>query len=120
MGVDWELDGDDLDEIRGLDVRVLMVDKEGERVFGGESGQKSRKLGLPPAMGGRLMLPLETGWSLGVPSLLWALCCGLRCQFPAMARLLSLSTSVAVSDCEIESCLCNVIAVALALGVGGT
>ena len=118
MGIDGELAGDDLDEIRGLDVRVLMVDKEGERVLGGESGQKSRKLGLPPVMGGRLMLPLETGCSLGVPSLLSALCCGPLCQFSAPARLLSLSTSVSVSECETESCLGNVIALALALGAG--
>ena len=121
MGVDCELDGDDLDEIRGLGVRVLMVDEEGERVFfGGESGQKSRKLGLPPVIGGRLMLPLGTGCSLGVPSLLSSLCCGPLSQFSATARLLSLSTSVSVSEREIESCLSNVIALALALGVGDT
>ena len=73
IGVDCELDGDDLDEIGKADVRVLMVDKEGGRVLGGgESGQKSRRLGLPPAMGGRLMLPFESGCSLGVPSLLSA------------------------------------------------
>lgn len=120
MGVDCELDGDDLDEIRGLGMRVLMVDEEGDRVFGGESGQKFRKLGLPPVMGGRLMLPLETGCSLGVPSLISSMCCGPLCQFSATARLLSLSTSVSVNECEIESCLCNVIALALALGVGDT
>ena len=72
MGVDCELDGDDLDEIGELEVRVLMVDKEGGKVFGGESCQKSKTLGLPTAMGGRLILPLETGCSLGVPSLLSA------------------------------------------------
>ena len=37
-----------------------------------------------------------------------------------MTRLLSLSTSVSVNDCDMESCLSNVIAVALALGVGDT
>lgn len=121
IGVDCELDGDDLDEIGKAEVRVLMVDKEGGRVLGGgESGQKSRRLGLPPAMGGRLMLPFESGCSLGVPSLLSAWCCEPFCQFSSVTRLLSLSTNTSVSDCEMESCLSNVIAVALALGVGDT
>lgn len=70
--VDWELDGEDLDELGILAVRVLMLDKEGGKVCLGGSFGNSRELELPPVMDGRLKLPSETGRRRGVPSSLSA------------------------------------------------
>lgn len=100
--VECELDGDDLDELGKLDVRVLMLDKDGDKVCLGGSFGNSRESELPPVMDGRLKLPSETGRRRGVLSSLSACCRQPLYQCPSSTRLLSLSTNVSVKECEID------------------
>ena len=118
--VEWELDGDDLDELGKFDVKVLMLDKEGDKFCLGGSFGNSRESELPPVMDGRLKLPLETGRRRGVPSLLSAWCRQPLSQSPSSTKFLSLSTKVSVKECEIDCPRWGVIALAPAVDVGDT
>ena len=103
--VDNEVDGDDLEELRRVEVRVLVLDKEFDQVCWRGSLGNSRGSVLVPVMDGRLLLPFCTGSRRGVLSLLSAWWQEPFCQRSPLVKAVPPCSGISVNERENGSAL---------------